>query len=141
MNNLTVTYTDHGSSKIFSDTTEVLTIGSKRQNGKIDYIEIKSPKFETRMGLKTGMSLEQITEIYPSIRLNLDETSGEAYIAPTELQNCNGSKAESLCLFYVEINEGGEKINYVLNEINQTFESDLKGNTGKIKYILIYKWE
>ena len=141
MENITVIYTDHGSSKIFSDTNEVLTIGSKKQNGKIDYIEIKSPKFETRLGLKTGMSIEQITGIYPSIKVNLDETSGETYIAPYELQNYNGSKPESLCLFYLETNESSETINFVLNELNQTFEADLKGNTGKIKYIRIYKWE
>jgi len=140
INDITIRDADNGGYTIFRDSIEILSVWSKDQDSRIQSIEIKSSNFATEKGLKIGLSINDIISLYPSIRMSLDETDGTAYIAPEELQIYEGNVPVSLCLFYVAIDEDLNQVDFILNEMNQSFEADPTGLHGKIHSIRIYRW-
>ena len=125
---------------IYKENNEIINIWSKHQDSKIGFIKVLSPNYKSEKGLHVGQDVEDIKKIYPNIKLILDETNGEFYIAPKDLQFFDDESPVRLCFFYVEIDEDGNNIDFVLNESKNALEADLNVS-GKIKSVLIFEWK
>ncbi|MHC2990572.1 hypothetical protein OB13_02835 [Pontibacter sp. HJ8] len=109
----------------------------KRQDDKVGFIEVYSPKFHTKDGMKIGLDISEAIK-GKNIRMGFDGLSGEEYLAPDEFQVPNERFYESLCLFYVSSNVDELLGDYGSSD-NEESTYRYKTN-GKISKILIYYW-
>lgn len=127
---------------IYDDNKRLISVWSKRTDGTIGFIEITSDKFQTKDGLKAGLTITEVEKLRGDFVLQLDEMSGEAFFKPTELQTPSDEYYSNLNLLYFKSTDGEDLVtNYKYDERSKSLKSISYRKNGVLEYFFIYQWK
>ncbi|MFY0652479.1 MAG: hypothetical protein JXQ96_10620 [Cyclobacteriaceae bacterium] len=127
---------------VFFENERLISVWSKRGDGRIGFIKIISNKFLTRDGLRTGLTIPEVEKIRTDFFLELDEMSGQVYFMPKELQTPGEEFYENVNLIYFKSKSGEELVDkFELDEHSKSLRSTNYIKLGFLHYFYIYQWK